>query len=84
MQKLDTCYSKLNLPREALAAVNEGQEGEEEEEEAAEEEEEEKEQEVINNLFVPSPLTAPAIMQTSRAGQKRASYNEGIRGQIRA
>jgi len=59
---------------EALAAVNEGErvKDEEDEEEEEEEEEEKEKQEPIDDPFVPPPSTAPATMQMSRAGRKRA------------
>jgi hypothetical protein len=41
--------------------------------------EEDIEEKAVEDPFLPPPLTAPATIQTSRAGRKRAN-NEGIRG----
>ena len=45
---------------------------EEEEEEKEEEEEEKEEEEAVDEALMPPPSTAPAALQVSRAGRKRA------------
>ena len=57
---------------EKKATKEEAAEEEAAEEEKDTEEEEDTEEEAIEDPFLPSPSTAPAAIQTSRAGRKRA------------
>ena len=60
-------------PQPSASSEDEEEEDKEEEEEDKEEEEEEKEEEeAVDEALMPPPSTAPAALQVSRAGRKRA------------